>query len=166
MALRLLAVVVVATSFLTGCPSKDSQASSGATSPSGAPTGSAAGSGPLAGLEAAPFVNETWIAQEGGAQTPFVYWGQQNVRLSAQCRPPNGPLSCDAIRQLRGAPVEIPKKSLTGNVSAGTRVCMKLGHTLWSAHNASGAEDGFCKFPDGSMVSTGALEQYALRVVE
>ena len=28
------------------------------------------------------------------------------------------------------------------------------------AKNAAGSEDGFCKFPDGSLVSVGALEQY------
>jgi hypothetical protein len=63
-------------------------------------------------------------------------------------------------------PVEIPKRELTGNVSAGTRACNKLGHKLVSGHNAMGSEDGFCRFPDGSMVSTGALEQYGMRVIE
>ena len=32
-------------------------------------------------------------------------------------------------------------------------------------HDASGNEDGFCIFPDGSKLSTGALEQYGMLVV-
>ena len=150
------AVVLGSASLLLGCPSKDGQPSSGATSPSGAPSGGG-GTGPLANLESAPFVNEVWIAQEGGAQMPFIYYSQQNVRVSAQCRSATGQLACDAIRQMRGGmPVEIPRRSLTGGISAGTRVCMKLNHQLVSGHNSVGSEDGFCRFPDGSMVSTGA----------
>jgi hypothetical protein len=165
--MKRVAIALVSCSLLLGCPSKDSQSSSGATSPSGAATGAVTGTGPLANLESAPFVNEVWIAQEGGAQTPFVFYTQQNVRLSAKCRSAAGQLSCDALRQLRSAtPLEIPKRELTGNISAGTRACMKLGRKLWSAHNAAGAEDGFCVFPDGSMVSTGALEQYGIRITE
>jgi len=152
-------VTVLFALSLAGCPSKDQ---GGATPPS-----SANATGPLAALESAPFVNEVWIAQDGGAQMPFIYYTRENVRLSAACRTPSGQLSCDAIRQLRsGTPVEIARRSLTGNISAGTRVCMNMRHQLVSAHNAAGAEDGFCRFPDGSMVSTGALEQYAMRVLE
>lgn len=157
-----------------GC-SKDNQGSSGATSPSGANTGAGTGAsggggggtGPLANLESAPFVNEVWTAQEGGTQMPMIFYSAQNVRVSAQCRQAAGTLQCDALRQIRqGMPVEIPKRSLTGNVSAGTRVCTKMGHQLVSGHNSVGAEDGFCRFPDGSMISTGALEQYGMRIIE
>lgn len=153
------------TLLLFGCPSKDSQSSGGATSPSSASGGVA--TGPLANLEAAPFVNEVWIAQDGGQQMPFIYYTQQNVRLSAGCRSAVGQLNCAAINQLRsGHPVEVPKKMLTGGISAGTRACMKMGYRLASAHTANGTEDGFCVFPDGSMVSTGALEQYGMRVTD
>jgi hypothetical protein len=149
--------------FALGCPSKDSQSSSGSTSPSGASTGT----GPLANLESAPFVNEVWIAQDGGQQAPFIYYTQQNVRLSAGCRNGGGQLLCDALKALRsGNPVELPRRSLTGGISAGTRACQKLGNRLWTGRSAQGSEDGFCVFPDGSMVSTGALEQYGMRVTE
>src|SRR6185436_18172904 len=125
---RFLAALLLS-AFVLGCPSKDNQ-SSGATSPSGA-TGAppaAAGTGPLANLESSPFMNEVWIGQEGGQQVPFVYYSRENVRLSAQCRSATGQLNCDALRQLRGAPpVDVSKRSLTGNISAGTRVCTKLG---------------------------------------
>ena len=147
---------------LLGCPSKDNASSSGATPPSA----TTSGSGPLASLESAPFQNEVWISQEG-AQMAFLFYPQQNVRISAPCRSGAGQLACDAIRQLRnGMPVAVARRSLSGNVSAGTRVCMTMKHQLVSAHNSVGAEDGFCRFPDGSLVSTGALEQYGMRVVE
>ena len=162
---QLAILLAISPAVLLGCPSKDSpSSSSGAASPSGS---TANGTGPLANLEAAPFVNEVWIAQEGGQQTPFIYYTQQNVRLSAQCRSQAGQLACDAIRQMRsGMPVEIPRRELSGNISAGTKACIKLGQQLWSAHNSTGAEDGFCRFRDGSMVSTGALEQYGMRIIE
>jgi putative hemolysin len=175
---RALAVAaLLSPSALIGCPSKDSQSSSGATSPSTATTTGASpttpssppakAAGPLASLESAPFQSESWTGQEGGQAQPFVSYAQQNVRLSAGCRSASGALQCDAVKALRSAtPVEVSKKSLTGNLSAGARACMKLGYTLWSAHSASGNEDGFCKFPDGSMVSTGALEQYGMKIVD
>ncbi|HVH43590.1 MAG TPA: hypothetical protein VM925_14645 [Labilithrix sp.] len=162
-ALTASAVVVGSSLLLLGCPSKENQSSGGATAPSGA---ASTGTGPLATLESAPFVNEVWTSQEGQPMQ-FIYYTQQNVRVSAQCRQASGQLSCDAIRQMRsGMPVEIPNRSLTGGISAGTRVCMALKHQLVSGHNSVGAEDGFCRFPDGSMASTGALEQYALRIIQ
>ena len=163
---RVIAAVslVLSASVLAGCPSKDKASSSGATSPSGS---TAAGTGPLAGLESAPFMNEVWTSAEGGQQIPFIFYARENVRVSAQCRLATGQLSCDALRQLRnGMPVEIPRRELTGNVSAGTKVCKKLGHQLLTVHNTAGAEDGVCRFPDGSMVTTGALEQYGMRALE
>ena len=63
-------------------------------------------------------------------------------------------------------PAQIPRREITGNISAGTKACRKLGHKLVSGHNAMGAEDGFCQFPDGSMLSNGALEQYGMQVLE
>ncbi len=157
-------VLALATPLLAGCPSKDGSPSSGAASPVSA---SANVTGPLANLESSPFMNEVWIANEGGQQMPFLYYTQQNVRLSADCRRGDGQLACDAIRYLRQGPhAEIPRSSLTGNFSAGTRVCMKLGHQVVTGHDASGSEDGFCRFPDGSMVSTGAIETYGMRVTE
>jgi hypothetical protein len=157
------AVVLLSSLLLFGCPSKDNQSSSGATSPSVA---ASTGTGPLSTLESAPFMNEVWISQEG-QQMPFIYYARENVRVSAQCRQASGQLACDALRQMRnGMPVEIPRRALTGGISAGTRVCMTLKHQLVTGHNSVGAEDGFCRFPDGSMVSTGALEQYGMRVIE
>jgi putative hemolysin len=156
---------IVCSLALTGCPSKDNTSSSGATSP---PSGSMGpGTGPLANLESAPFANEVWIAQEGGAQMPFIFYTQQNVRMSAPCRNGAGQLDCEAIRFLRGGkPVDVPRRMLTGSVSAGTRACTKMGNQLVTGRSPNGAEDGFCRFPDGSLLSTGALEQYGVRITE
>ena len=160
------AVVILSPALLFGCPSRESPSSSGAASPATAPTAASTGAGPLANLESAPFVNEVWISQEGD-QMPFIDYTQQNVRVSAQCRQPSGQLDCDAIRQIRsGTPVEVPRGELRGGISAGTKACMRLKHQLVSGHNSVGSEDGFCKFPDGSMLSTGALEQYGMRIIE
>lgn len=145
---------------LTGCPSKESSSSSGATSP--APSGS----GPLAGLETQPSVSEQWTAQDG-RPLPMLYFQAQNVRISAPCKKPSGQLDCDAIRQLRnGQPIEVSARGASPSLSMGTKGCMKMHYQLITGRNSVGAEDGFCTFPDGSMVSTGALEQYGMRILE
>ncbi|MBX3225247.1 MAG: hypothetical protein KF795_32380 [Labilithrix sp.] len=155
--------VLLSSAVFLGCPSKDNQSSSGAASPTDATN---AATGPLATLESAPFVNEVWTSQDG-QQMPFIFYTRENVRVSAQCRQATGQLACDALRQVRnGMPVEIPGRELTGGISAGTRACMKLGKQLVSGHNSVGNEDGFCRFPDGSMISTGALELYGMRVIQ
>ncbi len=158
-----VAAVLLSSVVFLGCPSKDNQSSSGATSP--ADTTNTV-TGPLATLESAPFLNEVWTSQEG-QQMPFIFYARENVRVSAQCRQARGQLACDALRPVRsGMPVEIAARELTGGMSAGTRVCLKLGQKLVTGHNSSGNEDGFCRFPDGSMISTGALEQYGMHVLQ
>ena len=152
--MKLFALAFVAAAVL-GCHS--ATPGPGDASSSGSPAG------PLANLESAPFVNEVWIAQDGGAKVPILFYAQQNVRLSASCRNGGGQLACDALRQLRGnPPVVVPKGMVRGNVSAGTKACVALKNTIVGAHDAQGNEDGFCRFPDGSLVSTGALEQYGM----
>ena len=158
-----VAAVLLSSLVFLGCPSKDNQSSSGATSPADATN---TVTGPLATLESAPFLNEVWTSQEG-QQMPFIFYARENVRVSAQCRQASGQLACDALRPVRsGTPVEIPARELTGGMSAGTKVCLKLGQKLVTGLNASGNEDGFCRFPDGSMISTGALEQYGMHVLQ
>lgn len=161
--MKQLALVLGLLLSLTGCPSKDSSSSSGATTPPPAP----AGSGPLATLESTPSVNEQWTAQDGRA-LPMVYFQSKNVRVSAQCKQPNGQLNCDAIRQLRGGlpPIEVSARGASPSLSMGTKGCMKMHYPLVTGRNPQGAEDGFCQFPDGSMASVGALEQYGMRILE
>lgn len=159
----LVAAVLLSSAVFLGCPSKDNQSSSGATSPADATN---TGTGPLATLESAPFLNEVWTSQEG-QQMPFIFYARENVRVSAQCRQASGQLACDALRPVRGGmPVEIPARELTGGMSAGMKVCLKLGQKLVTGHNSAGNEDGFCRFPDGSMISNGALEQYGMHVLQ
>lgn len=156
-------LVLLASTALLACPSKDNSSSSGAASPSGA---ASTGAGPLANLESSPFVAESWTSQEG-EQMQFIHFTGQRVRISASCRQPNGQLACDAVRQLRsGMPIEVSGRELNMGISAGTKACRKINQTLVSAHDASGNEDGFCRFGDGSLISTGALEQYNLHVTD
>lgn len=170
--MKSLAPLAFAT-LLLGCPSKDSSSSSGATSPStsGSPAASSSatpagtGTGPLANLESQPSVAEPWTSSDG-KPLPMLYYTAQNVRISASCKQASGQLDCDAIRQLRTAvPVEVAGGGRPGT-SMGTKGCKKLGYQLVTGRNSVGAEDGFCTFPDGSMLSTGALEQYGMKILE
>jgi hypothetical protein len=142
---------------LAGCPGNDQPGPQG-------PQGS--GNGALAQLESSPFMNEAWITDDG-QQVPILFYARENVRLSAFCRNPAGMLSCDAIRYLRnGIPVEMPHRTLDGRTSAGVKVCMRLNLPVLRVHNQMGSEDSMCRFPDGSQVSTNALEHYGMRVTE
>lgn len=156
--------VILAGALVLGCPSKGGEqkdAQSGATATGGATSG-----GPLAGLESSTALPEGWTSEDG-QKLDLVYYARENVRISAKCKQPNGQLACDAIRFMRnGTPVEIPRRSLDGRQSAGVKVCMKLGYAVVVVRNSVGAEDSVCRFPDGSLVSNGALEQYSLRVIQ
>jgi hypothetical protein len=133
---------------------------------SGASGAAAPAQGGLAALDAKAAKEEPWTL-EGAGPMPFLYWGNPQLKLSASCKKPDGSLDCEAFRFLKsGTPVEIPKRRPDGRMSAGTLVCMKLGHALITGRSALGTEDGFCKFPDGSVTTTGALEQYNLRILE
>ena len=63
-------------------------------------------------------------------------------------------------------PVEIPGRELDGATSAGVKACMRLKLPLVAANNQVGDEDSFCRFPDGSLLSTGSLEQYGIRILQ
>lgn len=160
---RIACLLALAPLVLAGCPSKggeqkDAQTSSGASGSSAA--------GPLASLETSPFVAESWKSEEG-QDVPLIYFSRENLRVSAACRTPSGQIACDAVRYLRsGTPVEIPRRMLDGRTSAGVKVCKKMNMPVVALHNPLGAEDGMCKFPDGSLVANGALEQYGMKVLE
>ena len=151
---------VLALSALTAC-------NDGQGEPVRDPTAPAAnGVGPLANLETAPFVQEVWVA-ENGQQVGFLFYPRENIRMSATCRMATGPFICDAMRYMRnGMPVEIARRTLDGRTSAGVKVCMRMNQPLVTVRNSVGSEDSMCRFPDGSLVSTGALEQYMMRVIQ
>jgi hypothetical protein len=130
------------------------------------PTLQGPGNGPLSQLEASPFLNEVWL-DEHGQQIPFIYYARENIRVSAQCRAASGQFVCEAMRFMRqGMPVEIARRALDGRTSAGVKVCMRMNQPIVIVHNSVGSEDGFCRFPDGSLVSNAALEQYKMRVIQ
>ena len=147
--------------LVSGC---DNAASPGPQDPTMMPNGG--GTGPLANLEASPFHNEVWL-DEQGQQIGFLYYPNENVRVSAQCRTAAGQFMCDAMRFMRsGMPVEIARRALDGRTSAGVKVCQRMNQPIVIVRNSVGSEDSFCRFPDGSLVSNGALEQYKMRVIQ
>jgi len=124
------------------------------------------GNGPLANMETSPFQQEVWIA-ENGQQVPLLFYPRENLRISASCRMTTGPFICDAMRFMRnGMPVEIARRALDGRTSAGVKICMRMNQPIVTVRNSVGSEDGYCRFPDGSLVSNGALEQYMMRVIQ
>lgn len=154
-----VALVASMSLLLVACP--DGGQSSGGTTPQ-----SGGGNPALANLEASPFMNEVWI-NEQGMQEPFIFYPREGIRLSARCRTPQGQLACEAIQYLRfGMPVDIPRRSLDGRTSAGVKVCMKMSRPITVVRNSVGAEDSMCRFGDGSLIANGALERYAMRVIE
>lgn len=156
---KVLAVAI----FVAGCPSKGGEQKDAQTSSSGA---APIGAGPLANLEASPFVNEAWMTEDG-QRLQLLYYTRENVRVSAQCRTPDGQLACDALRFLRsGAPVDMPRQLLDGRTSAGVKACRKMNQQVLVVRNAMGAEDSMCKFPDGSLLANGSLEQYGVRIIQ
>lgn len=148
--------------LLVGCPSKEGEQKDANAPPPGSGMGGPAPTGPLAQLESAPFMNEVWNAQ--GQQTQILYYSRENVRVNGQCRNPAGQLNCAALAQVRGgAPVPIAKSELSGK-PAGVIACQKLGNQLVTAVNAGSNEETFCRFKDGSLLSTNTLEQYGIRI--
>jgi hypothetical protein len=160
--MRILGVFVLGV-LVCACPSGRGQQADAQTSSSGA---TQPGTGPLAGLESSPFMNEAWTTEDG-QQLGILYYARENLRMTSSCRTGSGELSCDAIRYVRnGQPVEIPHRELDGRTSAGVKVCRKLNQPLVRVHNSVGSEDSYCRFPDGSLLSTATLERYAMRVTE
>lgn len=164
MHLRVLALAI-SSLILFGCPSKEGEQKDANAGGQQMPPQGGGGTGPLAGLESSPFLNEVWNAQ--GQQTPILFYSRENVRVSSQCRTPSGQLQCAALQQLRnGMPVEIPRRELDGRTSAGVKACTKLGLSIVTAFNQVGDEESFCRFADGSLLSTGTLERYGVKALQ
>jgi hypothetical protein len=156
--LGVLAVCVTLVT-MTGC-------NDNAGPPPNDPTLQGPGSGPLAQLESSPFQNEVW-QDERGQQVGILFYPRENIRVSAPCRIASGEFVCQAMQFMRNAPpVELARRSIDGRTSAGVKVCLKMNQPIVIVHNSVGSEDGFCRFPDGSMVSNAALEQYKMRVLQ
>ena len=152
--------LLLASAFVVACDN------SATTPPPNDPTLQGAGAGPLSQLEGSPFQNEVWL-DEHGQQVGILYYPRENIRVSAPCRSASGQFVCAAMQYMRnGMPVEIAHRTLDGRTSAGVKVCLKMNQPVVIVHNSVGSEDGFCRFPDGSLVSNAALEQYKMRVID
>ena len=122
-----------------------------------------ASSSALPALDPKAAKEETWTLEDLG-KTEFLVFAQAKVTLSKSCLK-GATLDCAALRTLKaGAVVEVKKAKLDARMSAGARVCQALSHELVNGRGPGG-EDAFCKFEDGSLVSAGALETYALKIV-
>ena len=107
---------------------------------------------------------ESWMMEDLG-KTDVLNFGSARVSLGKSCLK-GTTLDCEALRVLKaGAAVEVKKALLDGRMSAGMRVCQALKNPLVNGKGPGGNEDAFCKFKDGSLVSAGALETYALKIV-
>lgn len=107
---------------------------------------------------------ETWAMDELGS-TQVLVFSSAKVALGKSCLK-GATLDCEALKVLKaGNVVEVKKAQLDGRMSAGSRVCLALKADLVNGKGPSGSEDGFCKMKDGSLVSCGALESYAIKIV-
>jgi len=156
-----LALLICSALVLVGCPSKGGEQKDANAGGSSAPP--PPGTGPLAGLESSPFMNEVWNMQ--GQQTQILFYSRENVRVNGQCRNPAGQLGCAALAQIRGGapPVVIGRMELNGR-PAGAIACQKLGNPMVTGINQGGNEETYCRFRDGSLLSTNTLEQYGIRI--
>lgn len=120
------------------------------------------GSGPLASLDPNAAKQETWQLERGPA--PFLNFEAQRMRISAGCRAPSGQMDCDALRFARGGQqVTLTPQEKMRMGAPGAAVCMHIKNQLLTGRDPKGNEDGFCVFPDGSMIATGSLEYYTLK---
>lgn len=163
--MRSLLVCLTASSLSLLALACNSSSQSGTPPQPQATSASANVTGPFGALDAKTAKQEQWKIEN--ANVAFLFFDAQNLKLSASCQKPDGSLDCDAFRFFKnGQSVTIPRRELDGRMSAGTKMCRKLGYPTLNGQNSLGSEDGFCKFPDGSMTTTGALEQHGLKTVE
>ena len=115
------------------------------------------GGGPLGGLHASRAQRATFTF-EGGRRADVLLFDAEHVHVSASCARPTGELQCQAMDALRGGKtIQLAGNELNGGANPGAIACRKMGRTNTTGRGPGG-EDGFCEFPDGSFVSTGALE--------
>ncbi len=156
---QLLAYVAPLSVLLTGCGKEGSE--------SGAATPESAQGTSLATLDGKSGLPETWTMEDGTAPVPLLYFTQLGIKLSASCKKADGALACAAFQYVKsGMPTEIAKRELDGRASPGSKVCIKMQNQIVNGKNSVGSTDTFCKFPDGSLITASALEQYSLRIIQ
>ncbi len=155
---ELLVCIVPVSLLVAGCGKEGPE--SGAATPQSAPASPAT----LDGKSGLP---ETWTMDDGPAPVPLLYFTQLGIKLSASCKKADGTLDCAAFQYVKsGMPTEIAKRELDGRTKPGSKVCIKMNNQVVTGKNSVGATDAFCKFPDGSLITVGTLEQYSLRIVQ
>ncbi len=98
-----------------------------------------------------------------GAVKEFLVFAAEKVTVSASCARPDGTLDCDAMRLLRrGKTVKLAPAELSMGIPPGAVICKKLTIPSTVGRDATGNEDGFCVFADGSMASHGSVDSNVL----
>lgn len=100
---------------------------------------------------------------DGGPAQEFLEFGAEKVKVSASCAKPDGTLDCDAMKLLRrGKTVPLTSAELGTGIAPGAILCKKLQIPSTVGRGPKGDEDGFCTFPDGSMVAHGSVDNHVL----
>lgn len=100
---------------------------------------------------------------EGGVAHELLDFAAEKVKVSASCARPDGTLDCDAMKLLRrGQSVQLTGAELGAGIAPGAIICKRLQIPSTVGRSAKGDEDGFCTFPDGSMVAHGSVDKHVL----
>lgn len=148
-------MLVALAALISACGKEGAE--SGPATPQSAPT--------PATLDGKSGLPESWTVED--APTQLLFFTQIGMKVSASCRKPDGTLDCAAFQYVKsGMPTEIAKRELDGHASPGSKVCLKMNNQIVTGKNSVGSTDTFCKFPDGSLITVGTLEQYSLRIIQ
>ena len=80
-----------------------------------------------------------------------------SLLLSASCVKASGGYDCAAFRARRKASLRAVTSRLIGGANPGAVICRGLGAEVVNGRDSSGNENSFCRFSDGSMISSGSL---------
>ncbi|HTL11967.1 MAG TPA: hypothetical protein VL588_05745 [Bdellovibrionota bacterium] len=101
--------------------------------------------------------------QVGKLAVPSLYWKEGHLVVSAECRRPDGSVSCEAVKavdRVNAKGLKMPP----GGADPGAIACIQQAHgQVVVARTQTGGEAGFCAFEDGSLISTGSLDFHAHR---
>lgn len=97
----------------------------------------------------------------GGKQVNFFRSEEKHLTVSRGCLKSNGSLSCQAYESLSKASLDGLESKNSGGANPGARICdSELKGEVVIGRDKSGNENSFCRFSDGSLVSSGTLMYY------
>jgi len=101
-----------------------------------------------------------------GAEMRFSHHGKLHLLVNADCLIEKNHLwekneKCQAIRKLKEVSLKKLGKALEGGANPGAVACLKVGGKSLIAVDSRSNQNSFCRFEDGSFVSSGTLHFYA-----